>query len=186
MANNTIVDNIILGCLCTKPMSGYAIKQMITNSTAWFYNASYGSIYPTLKRHEDNGWVLCREEVDQGRYKKVYEITPAGRQIFMEWMAESPGSFVMKYDMLVRLFFYENLDYDKRAEQIKVHIEQLKAEQKALREIEPFAKNEGPFKLLTWQWGDEFYSFVIQWFEKVLAQLPISTIINDTEEGERG
>lgn len=181
MANNTIVDNIILGCLCTKPMSGYAIKQMITNSTAWFYNASYGSIYPTLKKHEDNGWVISREEVDQGRYKKVYEITPEGRQVFMDWMAESPGSFVIKYDMMVRLFFFANLSCEQQAEQIKEHINALKCEQQALRVIEPYARSADPFQLLTWQWGDEFYSFTIQWFEKLLDQLPIST----KEEGER-
>lgn len=171
MANNPIADNIILGCLSTKPMSGYAIKQMIDNSTAQFYNASYGSIYPTLKRHEDNGLVSSRETVEGGRYQKIYEITPAGRAVFMDWLHEAPKPIVVKYEMLVRLFFFENLKPAEQQRQLLGHLEQVRAAQQELRAIEPIAREEDPYKQLTWQWGDEFYSFLIQWYEKLLRQL---------------
>lgn len=51
MNNNFTVDFIILGCLSMQPMSGYDIKRLISISTSLFYNASYGSIYPTLKKN---------------------------------------------------------------------------------------------------------------------------------------
>ncbi len=56
MNNYFTVDYIILGCLSIEPMSGYDIKRLISISTSLFYNASYGSIYPTLKKMEEADW----------------------------------------------------------------------------------------------------------------------------------
>ena len=171
MANNAIVDNIILGCLSTKPMSGYAIKQLISNSTARFYNASYGSIYPTLKRHEEKGLVSSSEIVESGRYKKIYAITPEGHQVFMEWLLESPRPISVKYEMLVHLFFFQNLNQEEKLKQTQAHIDDLKAAQQELRAIETIARKEAdPYQQLTLQWGEEFYTFLIQWYEKIQDQ----------------
>lgn len=41
---------VILGFLCEKDMTGYEIKQKMTLSTSNFIDASFGSIYPMLKK----------------------------------------------------------------------------------------------------------------------------------------
>lgn len=41
---------VILGFLCEKDMTGYEIKQKMTISTSNFIDASFGSIYPMLKK----------------------------------------------------------------------------------------------------------------------------------------
>ncbi|MEA1961427.1 MAG: PadR family transcriptional regulator [Bacillota bacterium] len=172
MANNTIVENIILGCLAKQPMSGYEIKQVITNSTGLFYNASYGSIYPTLKKHEESGWVTSKEVVEKGRYKKIYEITEEGHREFMEWMHQSSKPITIKYEMLVHLFYFQNLTPNERIDQVGKHIEELKAFQDQLRTIERFAQELGdPYQQLTLQWGEDFYTFLIDWYEKLLTRL---------------
>lgn len=43
---------VILGFLCEKDMTGYEIKQKMTISTSNFIDASFGSIYPMLKKME--------------------------------------------------------------------------------------------------------------------------------------
>lgn len=43
---------VILGFLCEKDMTGYEIKQKMTLSTSNFIDASFGSIYPMLKKME--------------------------------------------------------------------------------------------------------------------------------------
>ncbi len=42
--------HVILGMLGWRPMSGYEIKSIVDKSTRFFWAASYGQIYPELRR----------------------------------------------------------------------------------------------------------------------------------------
>lgn len=172
MASNSNVENIILGCLSLQPMSGYEIKRLISFSTSLFYNASYGSIYPTLKKLEEGGQLIANEVVENGRFKKIYALTQQGRQDLLEWLEDPPKPIVMKNDMLVRLFFYHNLSQARILEMTAAHIEQLKAFRQELDEIEPLAQEEGDkFQRYTLRWGRDFYAFLIQWYQNLLEEL---------------
>jgi DNA-binding PadR family transcriptional regulator len=172
MISNSIVDYIILGCLSTQPMSGYDIKRLISISTSLFYNASYGSIYPTLKKMEEAGLVDSQEAVENGRFKKIYALTAEGQREFMEWLENPPKPIVIKNDMLVRLFFYRNLPREKILALTAAHIEQLKAFRLELDEIESLAGQEADkFQQYTLRWGKDFYVFQIDWYEKLLHDL---------------
>ena len=172
MISNFTVDYIILGCLSIQPMSGYDIKRLISISTSLFYNASYGSIYPTLKKMEEAGLVNSDEVVENGRFKKIYDLTAEGRQEFMDWLENPPKPIVIKNDMLVRLFFYRNLPREKVLSITAAHIEQLKAFKLELDEIEA---EEGSvadkFQRYTLRWGKDFYAFQIDWYENLLREL---------------
>ena len=48
---------VILGMVSTTPHSGYEIKALVDNSTRFFWAASYGQIYPELKRLSEAGLV---------------------------------------------------------------------------------------------------------------------------------
>lgn len=172
MSSNSTVENIILGCLSLQPMSGYEIKRLIGISTSLFYNASYGSIYPTLKKLEEGGLLTANEAVENGRYKKIYKLTEEGHQDLIAWLENPPKPIVIKNDMLVRLFFYHNLSQEKILELTAAHIEQLKAFRQELDEIEPVAQAEGDrFQQYTLQWGRDFYAFLINWYQKLLKEL---------------
>lgn len=174
MLSNSTVDNIILGCLSLRPMSGYEIKRLISISTSLFYNASYGSIYPILKKLEEGGQLSADEVVENGRFKKIYALTGAGRQDFLEWLENPPKPIVMKNDMLVRLFFYHNLPQEKILALTAAHIEQLKAFRQELDEIEIVAEAEGDrFQRYTLRWGRDFYAFLINWYQDLLEELKI-------------
>ncbi len=41
---------VILGMVSREPRSGYEIKAVVDNTTRFFWAASYGQIYPELKR----------------------------------------------------------------------------------------------------------------------------------------
>jgi DNA-binding PadR family transcriptional regulator len=41
---------VILGMLGWQPMSGYEIKSLVDKSTRFFWAASYGQIYPELRK----------------------------------------------------------------------------------------------------------------------------------------
>lgn len=170
--SNTTVENIILGCLSFGPKTGYEIKKIISMSSSWFYNASYGSIYPILKKHEENGLVSSEEIVENGRYKRLYQMTSKGEKIFKKWMLESPRLMTVKYEMAVKLMFFAKLEPKQRIQQIEQHIEQLILFKQELEEIEPYAESEGDtYQRLILDWGENLYVFLIDWFGKLLVEL---------------
>lgn len=172
MLTNTTVENIILGCLSFGPKSGYEIKKIISISSSWFYNASYGSIYPILKKHEENELVSSEEVVDNGRYKRLYQLTPKGKKVFKKWMLESPKLMTVKYEMAVKLMFFAKLEPQQRIQQIEQHIEQLILFKQELEEIEPIAYSEGDlYQRWILDWGENLYAFLIEWFNKFLDEL---------------
>ena len=53
----TAVTPVVLGLLAHGPRSGYDIKAAVDRSTRFFWAASYGQIYPELRRLEREGLV---------------------------------------------------------------------------------------------------------------------------------
>lgn len=101
------LEYIILGFLMSSEMSGYDLKQKMTESTSNFFDAGYGSIYPTLKRMEAKSFISLREIVEGGKYKKLYAITELGKSEFLNWL-ELPVEFSRtKTDHLIKIFFFK-------------------------------------------------------------------------------
>ncbi len=172
MAANSTVESIILGCLTTHPMSGYEIKQLISLSTSLFYNASYGSIYPILKKHEESGLVSVEELIENGRFKKIYHLTEKGYSAFLTWLEETPQPITMRNDMLVRLFFFNNLTREKQSDITRMYLDHLRDFRQRLENIAPAAAAySDPYKEYTLRWGKDFYVFLIEWYEKLLSDL---------------
>ncbi len=66
----------ILALLNEEPMHGYQMIQEISERSGGRWQASPGSIYPTLQALEDEGLVRA----DKAEGKRVYELTDAGRE----------------------------------------------------------------------------------------------------------
>lgn len=85
------------------PMSGYDLKQRIEVSIGNFWNESYGQIYPTLKRLQEEGFVSAAEGGRAGR--KVYDLTEAGRERLRVWLEAPVRQRVTRNELLLKLFF---------------------------------------------------------------------------------
>src|SRR5918996_4354382 len=97
---------VILGMLAARPRSGYEIKRLVDDSTRFFWAASYGQIYPELKRLEGAGLISGTDATsDGGRRRTVYERTADGRRAAREWVADPPEVFEHRDEGLLRLFF---------------------------------------------------------------------------------
>src|ERR1051325_176878 len=88
-ADGNSVTPVILGLLSYAPMSGYDMKQAVDRSTRFFWAASYGQIYPELKRLEQEGLVEGKDAPNGGRTRRVYRLTKAGREALAEWLLGS-------------------------------------------------------------------------------------------------
>ena len=60
MSSLSPTARVILGLLAWQPQTGYEIKQVTDRSTRFFWGASYGQIYPELRRLEAAGLVRAR------------------------------------------------------------------------------------------------------------------------------
>jgi DNA-binding PadR family transcriptional regulator len=99
-------QEVLLGLLTVEPMSGYDLGQAIRDSIGFFWNESYGQIYPNLKRMAAAGLVTAKTERQKGKPdRQVYTITTQGRVHLKKWLAVAPQPEVPRNELLLKLFF---------------------------------------------------------------------------------
>lgn len=98
------VEHTLLAVLSFWPSSGYAIKAEFEHKAAGlFWGMSYGSIYPKLKKLENEGLIFTMEKEEDGRKKKLYELTPKGWQEFENWLSMPAAYPVIKDELLMKM-----------------------------------------------------------------------------------
>lgn len=72
----------ILRVLHDGPMHGYDVARAVAAATGGCCSPAEGTLYPVLRAFEAGGFVTVAETVVQGRGRRVYTITEAGRAAF--------------------------------------------------------------------------------------------------------
>jgi DNA-binding PadR family transcriptional regulator len=156
------------------PMSGYEIKALVDNSTRFFWAASYGQIYPELKRLSADGLAKGADSPTGGRKRTVYEITATGEEVLVAWLRQPPEVFEMRDEGLLKLFFAEALPPAEAVEIVRSMRHHREAVNARLRELEP-TKDEriSAYPLTVLRCGIEFTDWFIDWCkrteERILA-----------------
>lgn len=111
-----MIELAILGLLKERPMHGYQLSHELADQLAGLWRVSFGSLYPTLRRLERDGAIEATPGDTGGRRKTIYRITPAGEQLFLELLQESPteGAQVEDTRFRVRLAFFRYLPPEAR------------------------------------------------------------------------
>ena len=166
---------VILGMIAFGKRTGYDIKTFVDKTTRYFWAASYGQIYPELKRLEDRGLVRGRPEPSGGRARTVYELTDAGKAALEYWLeADDEPTYELRDEGMLKLFFSDSLP----ERQIEIVRAIRRREERALahlRSIEPHAL-EGPLgSYLTLQMGIGLTKWTIDWCEATERQLAAQT-----------
>jgi DNA-binding PadR family transcriptional regulator len=78
----------ILGILAEGDLHGYDLKSSFDERVGDFWSLNYGQIYSTLDRLEKDGLVSHDREAQEKRPdRKIFRITPAGREELAQWLA---------------------------------------------------------------------------------------------------
>ena len=163
---------VILGFVRNEPRSGYEIKALVDNSTRFFWAASYGQIYPELKRLSEMGLLVGSDVPTGGRKRTVYEITADGEEELRAWLRQSPQTFEMRDEGLLKLFFANALPREEALEIVRTMRAQRLAMNERLRAIEQLkGEIEDPFPMIVLQGGLEFTEWFAEWCERMEAQL---------------
>jgi transcriptional regulator len=74
------LDLLILKALCLEPLHGVGISHRITQITKGAFHVSFGSLFPSLHRMEERGWVEAEwRSSENNRRAKYYKLTKTGR-----------------------------------------------------------------------------------------------------------
>ncbi|MFH1135841.1 MAG: helix-turn-helix transcriptional regulator [Pseudomonadota bacterium] len=157
----------ILGLLHYKDMHGYKIKKHIERHFGHMWSINYGQIYPNLKALLDEGLAVVREDSrngDKGPPRKLYSITPKGREEFKAWLEGPPERPMLLRDpFLMRFVFFGFGDAEKALktidQQIILYEEQLNDRVEYLKKWD---KLETPVRLMA-ELGITFNRMFLDW-----------------------
>jgi len=103
-----------LGLLQREPLHGYRLKQQLELFMSSCISVNYGAIYPLLKRLEERGQIatIAEEAGDAGCPRKIYGITPSGREFWRQKMLQDPQeSWVNSGSRFqIKFFFFGDLE----------------------------------------------------------------------------
>ena len=181
MPKTNTTQYALLGMLMYQPMTGYEIKKMVDQSIAFFWQESYGHIYPMLHRLEQEGLVVSAREETEGRpSRKRYTITPTGQSAFSKWMGQSVEPFRYRHELLLKIFFSARpgapamdtllREEEERMEHLLATYEQIR---RHLTETDhgPAMKRDSNCWLLTLDLGIRFARETLAWCREARTQL---------------
>jgi DNA-binding PadR family transcriptional regulator len=97
-----MLEIAVLGLLNESPMHGYELRKRLSTLLGTFRAFSYGSLYPTLRRLAEAGWISEEASMDavgpgpvrSRRGKRVYRLTADGKEHLAELLADvGPEAF---------------------------------------------------------------------------------------------
>jgi len=166
---------VILGMIAFGKRTGYDIKTFVDSTTRYFWAASYGQIYPELKRLEDQGLVEGRPEPSGGRARTVYDLTKAGRAALEQWLAAAAvPSYELRDEGMLKLFFSDSLP-GRRIEIVRAIRQREERDLAHLRALEPHASKGPTGSYLTLQMGIESTESIIRWCKATERRLAAET-----------
>jgi len=171
----TSVTSVILGLLALGPRSGYEIKTTVDRSTRFFWAASYGQIYPELRRLEREGLIEGEDSPNGLRARRIYRLTDAGRDELRRWLLGTETTAELRDENLLRLFFADTLPREEALlllESRRLWHEALAAR---LREIDELPGEDPPFVDLVLRWGIAYSEWGAQWCSEQLHRLSRET-----------
>jgi DNA-binding PadR family transcriptional regulator len=185
----TTTAEALLGMLSLGPKSGYELKQAIEGSIGNFWHESFGQIYPTLKRLQQDGLVKGTEGERSG--STVYALTEAGEKRLRDWLGVMPRPQVKRNELLLKLFFGNLRSVAEVREQIEDTRQRLAASLARYVAISAEIRrvhqgNPGlPFWLMTVRYGEAEARALLGWCDECLELLGQMGSTEVTQEAGR-
>ena len=172
MTDLTPTGRVILGMIRLGRRTGYDIKQLVDVSARFFWSASYGQIYPELKRLERAGLISGEDDPAGGRPRTVYTLTAAGERALDEWLG-SPEELVweLRDEALLKLFFAAGRDDDELRALMRAARARSQDVAERLRSLGPRSENPEPGPALVRDYGIELNEWMADWWERAERRL---------------
>jgi len=175
---------VVLGMLTVAPMTGYGLRKAIAESVGYFWQESFGQLYPALRQLVAEGLAAARAtQGGPGRGGTTYHVTPAGRAALASWLALPPALEKQRNELLLKVFFAADVPPEVTirnlagvAAGLREKLATMEHISQELRTSEKTRSHpHAPCWNLTLDFGTDFCRMAIAWTEKaqrVLASLP--------------
>lgn len=160
----------VLGMLTAGPMTGYRLREEILSSVGHFWHESFGQLYPTLTRLEDEGLVHRAASSDP------YALTDEGWAALRAWLAaEAESLSPARNELLLQLFFGRHAEPGILRGHLRRHRAQLEEARSRYRNLERSIDAEDspdrPYWLITVRHGLSMVDAGLRWNTETTALL---------------
>jgi DNA-binding PadR family transcriptional regulator len=191
-----VLELAILGLLKEQPLHGYELKKRLTETLGFVSGVSFGSLYPALRRLEDDGAIQSvdgagpalgspptpttgsisgetavgriRRRTRQGRRnRKAYRITDRGDARLHELLAEDPPGGNDERAFTLQFAFCRHLPDDERLALLRRRRAELDDRLARVRDAEPGRDDRYARSLVKHR--TESISRDLQWVDELIA-----------------
>jgi len=163
-------NRALLGLLTVRPQHGYELYQEFNRELGRVWRIGLSQLYAQLKQLEEAGFVTAQSEPQPNRpARKVYHLTPDGRQAFLEWLHQpTPYLGHIRFEFLARVYFFRLLELPG--------LEEFVAEQKTIcrERVETLTRaaseTNDPFARLVLEFRLGQLEASIRWLERCLEE----------------
>lgn len=165
---------IILGILQNGPHTGYEINDILQTRLNHFFDATFGMIYPTLKKLEQEKLVTKQQVAQTDKpNKNIYTITPTGKVVLSKALLAPTADEIFKSDVLMRLYFSQNLPASQVAEFLQEEIIRKETKLAELKAQLDHWMDSGmtDVQKITFDYGVAYYTATLEVLKKAKTQL---------------
>ncbi len=158
----------LLGLLMAGPRHGYELHRDFRAGLGRVWQIGLSQLYAQLKRLAEAGLVTVETEAQPSRPpRKVYRLTPAGREAFLAWLQRpTPHVRGIRLEFLARLYFYRELGLPGL--EALVAGQAVLFRQRAAALAESAAASDDEFLRLVYEFRRMQLAAVIAWLERCL------------------
>jgi DNA-binding PadR family transcriptional regulator len=174
-----MLELAVLGLLHESPMHGYQLRKRLTTLLGAFRAAfSYGSLYPTLRRMRESGWIAADEpsSIDEvppltGRRGRIsYRLTPEGKERFAALLASAGPESYEDSGFGVRFAFFSRCDPATRLRVLEGRRRRVEERRETLREtIDRAASRLDAYTLELQHHGLDACEREVRWLNELIA-----------------
>ena len=169
-------ETTLLGLLSEGPLHPYQLEKIVRERDMRYWtDLSMSSIYKLLPALEQRGLVACAKEVQaQGRLRKVFRITPAGRKALREcllaWLAEPEH---LKWRLDIAVSNLANLTRRQILQALARHRAALDKLIAGYRALEKFLADSGcpPYRMALARRPIRVYEGERLWLDEYIAEI---------------
>ena len=176
------LSHTILATLGNEAYSGYDLWKKFTECTTHYWQASQQQVYRELGKLETQGAIAPEIIPQEGRPdKKVYRVTPIGKEILTAWIGEPSDPMAIREDLMVKVLAAELVSPATIIKELQrrkqIHAEKLAAclaSEQEMLELSPMSPRQQCI-YLTLRRGIRYEREWVEWCEEAIAAFKETT-----------
>lgn len=172
MARQTGLNNTagtLLGLLAEHPMTGWELVDEAGARVGNFWTIQRSQAYRELGLLETSGHVKALPE--EGRGRRPYRITDAGRATYLEWLQEMPADESVRVPFLLKVAFMDDMPRERfdelLSDQRRRHTDRLAEYEQIWHDIQDDGPDRGGPRLATLALGIAYERSALGWLDEL-------------------